>query len=79
MTFTSSYKMWHQKQKEPPGMYTLPFKGVMDDIHCSLFQLYSTLYFREVESSPVENMMTSPVENMMQSYNVHEAQSQRVT
>ena len=34
-------------------MYTLPFKGVMDDIHCSLLQLYSTLYFREVEEGQV--------------------------
>lgn len=41
-------------------MYTLPFKGVMNDIHCSLLQLYSTLYFREVEEGQVITQ-TSPV------------------
>ena len=42
-------------------MYTLPFKGVMDDTHCSLLQLYLTLYFREVEEGQVITQ-TSPAE-----------------
>ena len=35
MTSTSSYKMWEEKQKEPPG-YALSFKGV--------FERYSLLH-----------------------------------
>ena len=40
-------------------MYTLPLKGVMDNIHCSLLQLYSALYFREVEEGRVITQILS--------------------
>ena len=42
-------------------MYTLPLKGVMDNIHSSLLQFYSALYFREVEEGRVITQI-SPVE-----------------
>lgn len=40
-------------------MYTLPLKGVMDNIHCSLLQSYSALYFREVEEGRVITQILS--------------------
>lgn len=58
MTFTSSYKMWEEKQKEPPG-YALSFKGVLE--RYSLLQLFSALYFRDVQEKLVMTQ-NSPVE-----------------